>query len=233
MLLASLLLAGCAALPQPEITPVRELSPDNFPFAYYQQASPADVFKVVAASLTLKTYRAGWLKSLAHAHVMTTDTLTGFVHVDPQGEGSRADLYFRPYDLILDDPEIRAAAGPEFASKRSQGDIVATRQRMLGPRQLDSNGHPFIKILVLPGQTAEEVVLEIAVRGHAARKVVPVTWHLDGGELSVNSEFQLQHRELGLRPYSAFAGALAVAEGIDVLLKLTASRVDLTTSNIN
>jgi hypothetical protein len=159
---------------------------------------------------------------------MTTDTLSGFIHIDPESQGSRADLYFRPYDLILDDPKTRADSGPEFSSHRSADDIAATKQRMLGPRQLDSNDHPFIRILVRPGRSEGEVVLEIAVRDQLARKTVPVSWHRDSQGLTVNSKFKIRHDELGLRPYSAFAGALAVAQQVDVSVVLFAQLSEIT-----
>lgn len=231
VLLACLLLAGCAALPQPEIAPVLAEVPHDFPLPYYHQKSATDVFEVTEAALTIKTYRAGWLKNLAHAHVMTTDTLTGFIHIDPEDTVSRANLYFRPYDLILDDPEARAEAGPEFSSHRSPKDIAATRQRMLGPRQLNSNDYPFIQIFVQPGGSAKQAALEIGVRDYLARKTVPISWHKDARQLTVNSEFRIRHDELGLQPYSAFAGALAVAQQIEVSLALVAIRADAMTAN--
>lgn len=222
LLLAVFLLAGCAALPQPEINPVSVDVPADFPFDQYRRHRDGQVFAVDQSELVIRTYRAGWLKDLAHSHVLTASTLNGLIFVDPAGDASMADLYFRPYDLILDEAEARAAAGPEFESVRSEADIAATRLRMLGPRLLDSNDHPFIRIHVAPGRPPDEVLLSIVLRSHTTTRPVPVEWSISAERLEVSASFRLTHAELGLQPYSAFAGALAVAQPVDVTLILRA-----------
>lgn len=223
LLLAVLLLAGCAALPQPQIAPVTVDVPADFPFDRYLQRPAGQVFLVDQSELVIKTYRAGWLKGLAHSHVLTTSTLKGLVLLDPAGKASMADLYFRPYDLVLDDPEVRAAAGPEFAPVRTESDVAATRLRMLGPRLLHSNDHPFIRLHVEPGRASGEVLLSIVLRSHTATRLMPVEWSISAERLEVRASFRLTHAELGLKPYTAFAGALAVADSVDVVVALRAS----------
>jgi len=223
LLLAVILLAGCAALPQPEISPVAVDVPADFPFSRYLQRPPGQVFSVDQSELVIKTYRAGWLKGLAHSHVLTASTLNGLIFLDPAGRASMADLYFRPYDLVLDDPQARAAAGPEFESIRTESDVAATRLRMLGPRLLDSNDHPFIRIHVAPGPAPGEVLLSIVLRSQTTTRLMPVEWSDSAERLEVRASFRLTHAELGLKPYSAFAGALAVAEPVDVMVALRAS----------
>ena len=222
MLLAALLLAGCAALPQPEIAPVTVAVPADFPFERYLRQDQGQVFAVDQSELVIKTYRAGWLKGLAHSHVLTGSTLNGLISVDPAGNASMADLYFRPYDLVLDEPAARAAAGPEFDSVRTDKDIAATRLRMLGPRLLDSNDYPFIRIHVAPGPTPDQVLLSIVLRSRTTTMPLPVEWSISAERLEVRASFRLTHADLGLKPYSAFAGALAVAQSVDITLTLRA-----------
>lgn len=212
-----LLLSGCALMPQPDVYPPEP----GLPAPAAPAAPPAaTAYRIVAADLEIHTYRAGWLAGMAHNHVMETTAVSGEIHLGEDIENSTARLYFRPWDLELDNPASRAAAGAGFESSRTAEDIAATRTRMLGPRGFDSNGHPFVVIDV--AWRAERVAaLTIRFRDAAYELDVPVTWELSDGRLDAAADFELSHRALGIRPYSAFAGALAVAEPIRIQLSVS------------
>lgn len=220
-----LLLSGCAALPQPPINPVTVEVPADFPAEQYRSAGAGRVFRIDDALLTLKTYRAGWLRGLAHNHVMTTTKFNGLIYLSSEPGRSFADTYFRPYDLVLDEPAARTAAGPGFESVRDDDDIAATRSRMLGPKLLASNAHPFISVHVSPGPSDDQLLLTISLRDEQVDKIVPISWYVEEGRLNAESEFQLSHGDLKLKPYSAFASALAVADQIDVTITVQASEL--------
>lgn len=216
---AALLLGACAALPQPEIVPPGTATP-----AVPLPVPPASVpYRVEQAKLTLHTYRAGWLPWLAHNHVLETSVVGGEIHLAEPLRASLGRIHFRPWDLRLDDPAARQAAGEGFESRRTAAEIAATRTRMLGPAGLDSNAHPLIVVEVrwLDPKTTG---LSIHLRGDTFETTAPVTWHRDGGTLRAAGDFELSQRALGMRPYSAFAGAIAVADRVRVMLELTAVR---------
>ena len=222
LLLSSLALVGCAALPQPDIdAPQADLET-------VQSALPDEAgslrYRIDAAKITLKTYRAGWLAGLAHSHVMTTERVVGEILLAEDRSRSVAMVTFRPWDLVLDDPEERANAGAGFESERSQADIEATRTRMLGPRGFDSNVHPFVTTQIR-WQAQDEVGIEISFRDDVVSVNAPVRWQEADGRIEATSAFTLTHQDLSLKPYSAFLGALAVAQPIDVSIELSASRV--------
>jgi len=213
------LVAGCAALPQPDVfQPAAEVPP-----GYVEPAGPGGLYRIDRADLTLYTFRAGWLSGLAHNHVMETSAVQGAVRLTEPVSGSTARLYFRPWDLVLDDPDARAAAGPGFESKRSAADIAATRTRMLGPRGFDSNRHPF-GVVDVHWADASAVMLEIHFRDRQVPLRVPATWRITAQRIDASAEFEIDHALLGIHPYSAFAGAMAVAEPIRVRLVLSATR---------
>jgi hypothetical protein len=221
ILLASSMLSACALLPQPTI----EAPVLDHPDADRLEVVPADdsrVFRVVAADLTIKTYRGGWLSGLAHDHVMTTREVGGTIHLAGEPGNSLAVIYFRPYDLVLDDPGAREQAG--FKSERSQRDVAATRSRMLGPKGFDSNTHPFVQIRIEPAGVSE-VKLQILLKGEAYSLEVPLAWDLQDASLRITSAFTLTHQQLGLQPYSAMLGAIRVSENIDVEMVITATPV--------
>ncbi|MGE0621408.1 MAG: hypothetical protein AB7I04_07890 [Pseudomonadales bacterium] len=218
LLLASI--AGCAALPQPEVhAPLLDVPP-----GYEVPPGAGTLYRIDRADLTLHTYRAGWLSGLAHNHVMETDTVRGDIRLSEPLSASAARLYFRPWDLVLDDPDARAAAGPGFESERTAADIAATRTRMLGPRGFDSNDHPFV---VADVRWADETALALTLhfRDRQVEVRAPAQWQISAQRIDASAGFDIDHTELGIRPYSAFAGAIAVAEPIRVRIVLSALRV--------
>ncbi|MEM8767008.1 MAG: hypothetical protein AAGE43_06175 [Pseudomonadota bacterium] len=216
-LLVMLALSGCAALPQPEVFQPTAEAPDELP------AAPPDTtrYRIKTADLEIHTYRAGWQAGRAHNHVMETTAVSGEIYLAEPIEVSKAIVYFRPWDLILDDPASRAAAGEGFESKRSAADIEATRLRMLGPKGFDTNNHPFVYVHVA-WSDRDSLALEIEFRGSRYPFTVPADWTLDEDRLELTADFELTHAALGIEPYSAFAGALAVAEEIRVQISLSA-----------
>ena len=217
--LLMLLATSCALLPQPEVLPPTSDAPPTEPAAVVP--ANATHYRVTEAQLTIYTFKAGWLKDLSHAHVIETRSVSGDIHLADPVANSTARLQFRPWDLELDKPESRAAAGAGFESPRSAEDIAATRTRMLGPRGFHSNDHPWVTIDVR-WQDAEQVGLNIHFRDATYAFSVPLTWSLEGKVIRAAADFELSHRELGIRPYSAFAGAIAVANPIRVQLMLSA-----------
>lgn len=211
-----LILSGCALLPQPEILPPRETEPPRA-----AQPENTSHYRITEADLEIHTFSAGWLAHLAHAHVLETSALSGDVFLAEPVSGSTARLYFRPWDLQLDEPASRAAAGAGFESTRSEADIAATRTRMLGPRGFDSNRFSWVIVDVRWADT-EQVALAIRFRDATYELEVPFSWSIREDQIQARADFELEHRDLGLRPYSAFAGAIAVAEPIRVQLTLSA-----------
>ena len=216
LLTAGLLATGCALLPQPEVLPPADGTPPT-------AAAPPDTthYRLTAAELEIHTFKAGWLAGLSHAHVLETRAVGGDIHLAEPIDSSSARLYFRPWDLELDNPDSRAAAGAGFESARSMEDIAATRTRMLGPRGFYSNEHPWVAIDVR-WHDPDRVTLNIHFRDSSHPFTVPLDWSLEDGVINAKADFELSHRALGIRPYSAFAGAIAVADRIRVQLTLSA-----------
>lgn len=223
------MLSSCALLPQPEINPVTA-SCSLSPQVEEKPATGATLFRISDALLTLKTYRSGWLQGLAHNHVMTTNQVNGVIGLAPPPATSSAALCFRPFDLTLDDAQARLDAGEGFESIRTAKDIEATRSRMLGPKGFDSNQHPQVEVRIrladtlVPEPGKQNVVLSIGLRGQWFEKVVPLRWRLSEDRLAAEADFQISQQALGIRPYSAFAGAIAVDDVVQVTMTFTATR---------
>ncbi len=228
---AVLLLVLCGCVPQPHMPTMRLPAgglPDGFPTTFYAQVPAQARYGVVAerSELTVKVYRAGALATFGHNHVIQGH-INGFVYLAEDLTDARADLYVRVGDLVVDDAAARAAAGPDFATQPSQSDIAGTRTNMLGPQVLDAEAAPFVTVHVTPihvGAQTTQVQLSLNVRGHLARVPVDVTWHRNGDELSIRGAFSVDHATLGLAPFSAFGGAIRVADRIDIVVSIVATK---------
>jgi len=233
VLAVALLVCACqhrTAQPPPSITAG---FPPDFPTAFYSGVPADALYRVDAArsALTIKVYRAGALAKLGHNHVITSNRTDGFVYLADDLTKARGDLFVPVDSFVVDDAAARAAAGAEFSTQPTPGDIGSTRANMLGPKLLDASHYPFVVVHVEPlqvGTQSTRVALTIRVRDHVASVPVDVLWQRVGNELTIGARFRVDHSALGLEPFSALGGALKVDEPIDVELELTATQTRAT-----
>jgi hypothetical protein len=64
--------------------------------------------------------------------------------------------------------------------------------------------------------------VEIAIRGQLHSVTVPVTYTLKSNELLAQAEFALKQTDLGLAPFTALLGALAVQDEMQLQLRIVA-----------
>jgi hypothetical protein len=99
---------------------------------------------------------------------------------------------------------------------------------MLGGALLDSSHWPDIVLRsVSPVPAAEErgqvlASIEATVRGESHVLTVPVQYQFDGDVLEASGTLSLRQTQLGLKPFSAFLGALVVQDEMLVQFQLRA-----------
>jgi polyisoprenoid-binding protein YceI len=128
---------------------------------------------------------------------------------------------------LVDDPSLRAGAGPAFQSSVDAASIQGTRSHMLGDTQLDAAHFPHIRLESRQIRAEGEhwlAQVRIVVREHEDLVAIPVSLQLSGDTLVASGEFDLQHAELGLTPYSVALGALKVAERMHLRYRVLARR---------
>jgi hypothetical protein len=64
--------------------------------------------------------------------------------------------------------------------------------------------------------------VECTVRGQQRAVTVPVSYRLEGGTLQVSGEFPLRQSDLGLTPFTAMLGALAVQDQMRIRIRILA-----------
>ena len=180
---------------------------------------------VEGSDIRLLVHRAGALSRLGHSHVISVGQIAGTISVHPDLEQSSFELEIPVRGLVVDDPRLRREEGDEFSTEPSERDIARTRANMLGERVLNAEQYPLIK-LTGTGSTGAgpEFVLDVSIEllGRVVELSIPTTLRLDGESLEATGAIRLSHGDLGMRPFSAMAGALRVADEMDLKYRIRA-----------
>jgi len=205
-------------------------------------APPADHtrenhWQLASGQLVIHVGKTGRLARLGHNHLVSTTKLTGSAWITAAST-LRAEVQTLVTDLSVDDPALRAtyrtATDPKqsiwadtYRSVPSRKNIADTRANMLGSRVLDAKNHPYLQVrLSAPDAAAEfasssagsiSATLEIMVREIPSQLPITLQWQRSSaGHIAWQTEFRLYHSALGLTPFSALGGALAVADEMTV-----------------
>jgi hypothetical protein len=178
-----------------------------------------------ASDIHWLVYKAGTLSKLGHNHVISVAGLTGRVTVAGDLADSRFELSFPVASLVVDDPQLRANLGEDFASVPTAEDKAGTHRNMLTDKVLD--GAKFQSISVKgtgPKSVGESQTLNITVEllGRAVELTVPAEVTMTRDTLTANGEFELTHEALGMKPFSVMLGALQVAENMKFVYRVRA-----------
>jgi polyisoprenoid-binding protein YceI len=173
-------------------------------------------------------YKAGAFSRFGHNHTIAVGDLSGDVLVDHDDLAkSQFELQFGVGQLVVDDPALRSTLGEDFSSVPKPDDIAGTRKNMLSERVLDGEKHPQIRITGI-GPTTDSGMQELAVKiemlGRVIDLKVPTNVTIEGDQLRATGEFELNHADLGLKPFSVMAGALQVGEKLSFTYDVKAQR---------
>jgi polyisoprenoid-binding protein YceI len=219
-------LAGCPTRPPPPPAQVHTVPP---PPAAPHFGRPYDI--VAADSLlTVRVYRGGTLASAGHNHLIASHTLVGTVYVPDDVLKSSVELHLAVAELTVDEPELRAReAGGDFQAEVPQSARDGTRRNMLGPAVLDAADYPEVvlrseRLEATPAAAPGSVVawLDAQVRDQHRTISAPLRYQLAGDTLTLTGETALRQGELGLTPFTALMGALAVQDEMRVRLRIVA-----------
>jgi hypothetical protein len=212
------LASGCAA-PPPAPPPPAPAAP--------VVAAAFERWDVTSSWLEIRVFRDGPMARLGHNHVITSTALAGRLELREPRARSGFTLSLSLDSLVVDDPQARAAAGPDFAAAVPDADRAGTRTNLLGPKVLDAALQPVLRLSAdgLEGGPEEYVAqLRVSLRGAERVVPVPVTVHFEGDRVQVRAHALLHHAELGLAPFSVAMGMLSVRDDIAIDCRLEARR---------
>lgn len=224
ILVCAALAAGCA--------PRRAEPPTAAPVVTEQPTRPAmpagaRVYVIDAehSMVTLRVYRAGRLASLGHNHVITSGAEAGYAWTGGEVATSGFDVRVPVAGLVVDDPAVRATAGPEFPGQLSDTAREGTRRNMLRAEVLDGERHPVIVVRAdsLGGTWEQPVVTASVTLKERTRSIdVPLTIERSRYVLVARGAFRILQSDFGITPFSIGGGALQVADAVDVSFEIRA-----------
>jgi len=199
------------------------------PWVYVAHAQEAPrVFAIDAAQSDVHwlVYKAGALARLGHNHVISVPNLSGSVTLNgSELSAATFEIVMPVADLVIDDPKLRSGLGEEFASVPSESDIAGTRTNMLSERVLNGEQFPTIRVTGVgpsAGQEPQTLKLAVELLGRTVDLVVPTTIVVDGDRVEASGAFELNHADLGMKPFSVMMGALQVGEKLSFSYRVTA-----------
>jgi polyisoprenoid-binding protein YceI len=225
-----LLLAGCPTRPQgPEPSSSAKIAP--VAPALRHEGRPFDVASGESL-LTILAFRGGTLAKVGHNHVIASHDVTGTFYVPDDVSHSTFELHIPVGQLTIDEPDLRAKEGPDFPKDVPDSAKEGTRRNMLSEALLNGAQYDDISLVSqrIDTTTAGSQVradVQITVRGQTHTVSVPVTYSLSNGELTASGELPLRQTDLGLTPFSAMLGALAVQDEMRVKFHFVAHQAKL------
>lgn len=162
---------------------------------------------------------------LGHNHVIASHQLTGLVYLTDDPFGTRFDISFPVSELTVDEPALRAAAGPDFTSSVPESARTGTRNNLLSEGLLDAARFPSIRLRATDVRAAGDtydVGVEITLKGATHLLRVPVTVKRQDGAMLANGEFPLKQSELGLKPFAVALGSLVVVDEMRIRFEVVA-----------
>jgi polyisoprenoid-binding protein YceI len=227
VLFLALALTGCPTRPPPAPSAVPAAAAPQ-PIAPHR-GRPYDI--VAAESLLIvRVYRAGALAAAGHNHIIASHTLAGTIYLPDDRLGSSFEVRIAADALTVDEPELRAAeASADFPADVSDSARAGTRRNMLSSAVLDAADYPEIVLRAVRLEPAHDAAaalltahLDAEVRGQHHPLAVTARYALAGDTLTVSADAALTQSELGLTPFTALMGALAVQDEMRVSLRLVA-----------
>jgi polyisoprenoid-binding protein YceI len=225
LLLPLLLLAACAQ-PLPQI-PTDTTAPP-LPERLYQQAAKKGkaVYRVdpQQSRVFMRTGRDGPMKAAGHDHVIASANVEGLVLLSDDPGKSRADLRLPLQQLLVDEPVYRERFGlePDLPASAIEGTT-----RNMQDKVLESGLFPWatVGVRLLSLQDAQaDLDVNVTMHGTSFDYRVPAEVTAVGEKLRVVGSMSIAHADFGLVPFGAAAGLLRVAEDIEVVFEIVATK---------
>ena len=178
-----------------------------------------------ASELRVLIWRAGPLAGLGHNHVAVTRALSGTVLLADAVAESSVEIGFPVSSLTLDEPAVRADEGSAFEGEIPAEDIAATRENMLGPKLLDADDYPSIRVdsTEVTGALPDlAVTARVTVKGESHALNVPVSVNVFDGGLVAVGRLRFAQSQIGLEPFRVALGSLRVADELVVEFRIVA-----------
>jgi len=177
--------------------------------------------------LIILAFRGGTLAKVGHNHVIASHDVSGAFYLPDDVSQSTFELHVPVAQLAIDEPGLRSKEGPDFPADVPDSAKEGTRRNMLSEALLNGTEFPEITLVsqhIEATATASQVRadVQVTVRGQTIRLSVPVVYSLVNDELTASGELPIKQTDLGLTPFTALLGALAVQDELRVRFRFIA-----------
>jgi polyisoprenoid-binding protein YceI len=159
------------------------------------------------------------LAGLGHNHVISTDTVKGFITLDPQLSKTKIQLLLSVSDFIVDDDRTRAKYGRDFSATLTPEQKTGTLNNMLGAKVLDAINFPVITMesITITGELPMlSVDFAATLKGNTKILSTLVKLSVEDGLLHARGHLQLKQTVFGIQPFNILGGALAVRDQLTI-----------------
>ena len=207
--------------------------------------APAATFRILQdeTDLVVVTAKAGLAAAMAHDHAIAASGYEARIELDPDDPDSARFEMRLPVDgLRVDDPEVQSRIAPRLErlgvrdgafSGISEKDRAKIRDAMLANGQLDVERYPTISATATvagPRETGDDpddpfplaVALILEIRGRSVERDAAARYEYRDGRLEVEALAGFRFTEFGIRPYSAFLGAVRNRDEFHVYVRIVA-----------
>jgi polyisoprenoid-binding protein YceI len=154
--------------------------------------------------------------------------MNGTIYVPEDQSRSTFEVHVPVAQLTIDEPELRAKEGPDFPTEVPDSAKEGTRRNMLSEALLNGAQYPDITLISqhigtpAAAGSALRADVQVTIRGQAHSLSVPVLYSFEDSRLIVSGELPIKQTDLGLTPFSAMLGALAVQDELRVRFRIVA-----------
>jgi hypothetical protein len=191
---------------------------------------PGRIFRLVTADSEVRilVYRSGKLAKLGHNHVIRSHDLSGVVTLPEDPTQARFEIRMPVLLLAIDEPESRAGEGPDFATPVDDNARQGTHRNMMKPEVLDGDHFPVVtvrsgSIARAAAENDFDVTFEVELRGQVHELKAPVHFEVQGDALVARGEMALKQTDLGITPFTAAMGALAIKDELRIKFDIHAA----------
>lgn len=173
--------------------------------------------------LHVLTERGGLLKSLSHPHVVELGPLNAQIDYNEDEVGSTVQWVLSPEQFIVDRPKITKQYPEIWDESVDPKQAKGTTKNMLSKKLLYASQYPDIVVDILLTSTQPVVFnCQITIKDQIFEFSIPGELVVTEDTLNASADVNLSHKQLGLKPFKAGAGAIAVGKSMRFLVNVTA-----------
>jgi len=177
--------------------------------------------------VTILVMRAGALARLGHNHAIVSGSESGVAWIGRDLAGSGFEIRLPVQAFVVDDLQARAGAGSEFADVVSESARQGTYANMLRAEVLDAARYPEVIVSATRVDGTWEdprVRARVTLRGATRDVEVPITLRREPATLAATGVMRIRQTDFGITPFSVGAGAIQVADELEVRFEIVANR---------